>query len=48
MKLTREELTQAIRTYARIHGYYQRTVREVYSLFLAAIREEKLRRGIPC
>lgn len=40
-KLTKDELTQAVRKYARRYGYSQSTVRTVRSLFEAAIREAK-------
>ena len=39
MKLTSKELTKAIASYARRHGYYARTVRGMTSLRLAAISE---------
>jgi len=38
-KLTKKEITKAIARYARRHGYYARTVREVDSLWKAAIAE---------
>lgn len=41
MKLSRKQLTSAIRQYARRHGHYQSTVRTVASLRLAAILEYK-------
>lgn len=42
-KLTRTELTQAIRRYARKHNYYASTVRTVSTLFYAAIAEWRAR-----
>jgi hypothetical protein len=38
-KLTKSELTKAVRQYARRHGYYARTVRNMTSLRRAAILE---------
>ena len=39
MKLTKKQLTQAIRAYARRHGFYARTVRTCTSLRYAAVKE---------
>lgn len=38
-KLTRKELTTAVKRYARKHGFYHRTVRNVTSLRRSAIAE---------
>lgn len=38
-KLTRSEMTQAMRRYARRHNHYVSTVRACTVLFLAAIAE---------
>lgn len=38
-KLTKKQITIAIQSYARHHGYYARTVRAVSSLFYAALAE---------
>lgn len=38
-KLTKKEITRAIQRYARRHDFYARTVREVSSLFYAALAE---------
>lgn len=38
-KLSKTELTKAIARFARKHGYYARTVRNMTSLRLAAINE---------
>lgn len=39
MKLTKKQLTDAIRSYAKRHGYYARTVRAVSCLRYAAIKD---------
>lgn len=41
MKLTRKQLSAAIKAYARKHGFYARTVRAVSSLRYAAIKEAR-------
>lgn len=38
-KLTRKEVTAAVKRYARKHGFYHRTVRTVTSLRRSAIAE---------
>lgn len=38
-KLTKTEMTQAVRRYARRHGHYVRTVRTMSVLRMAAIAE---------
>jgi len=39
MKLCRKDLTKAIQRYARKYGYYCRTVRNMTSLRIAAVKE---------
>ena len=41
--MSKKELTQAIRSYARKHGHYASTVRTVSALLYAAIAEWKAR-----
>lgn len=38
-KLTRKEITAAVKRYARKHGFYHRTVRSITSLRRSAIAE---------
>ena len=46
MKLSRKEHTAAISRYARLRGYYARTVRAVSALRYEAIREWKERASL--
>ena len=41
MKLTSKQRTKAITKYARRHGYFVTTVRNMTSLLLAAIKERE-------
>ncbi len=41
MKLSNNQVTEAVTKYARKHGHYVRTVRTVSNLRYAAIREWK-------
>jgi hypothetical protein len=41
MKLKRSEITEAVNAYARKHGYYVRTVRDVSAGRYAAIADWK-------